>query len=85
MTYLKLFFIGLIALGALVACFPGCEGGDLFGTVNECSTTTETADSSASDGGSTGGSTGGSSGGSTGGSTGGVADTTAPTISSYTP
>ena len=85
MTHLKLFFIGLIALGALVACFPGCEGGDLFGTVNECSTTTETADSSASDGGSSGGSTGGSTGGSSGGSTGGVADTTAPTISSYTP
>ncbi|MEK9616753.1 MAG: hypothetical protein VW543_10500, partial [Deltaproteobacteria bacterium] len=67
MTYLKLFFIGLIALGALVACSPDCGEGDFFGSASKCSTTTETADSSASDGGSSGGSTGGSSGGSTGG------------------
>ena len=85
MTYLKLFFIGLIALGTSVACSPDCGEGDFFGSASKCPTTIGTADSSASDGGSSGGSTGGSSGGSTGGSTGGGGGTAAPTVQSVTP
>ena len=84
MTYVKLFFstklksIGLlftILVGGawiLGSCSPPCGDGDPYGNLEECSVTADTTSS-------------GGSGGGTGGGSGGSGDSTAPTISSYTP